>query len=106
MDWSRTVITRKPCRCWGCSRVMSAGTRMRKTATTENGCFQHYAWCQTCDDYWSKYLDGDDRFCEGDMRGEDHSGWEAMRLAVEGPVEPLSDSVDQTHQDAPKTPQA
>ena len=75
---SRKVKIRKPCHCAGCDLWYLPGTIMQKTAAKMDGDFQTWAYCPTCDEYWSRYMGNEDEISIGDLRYEDSESWEEL----------------------------
>lgn len=74
--------TIKPHRCFGCSRLIKAGTTMHYLVSHDsaNG-FQYGYMCTTCYKYCMGVLDPNDEFSAGDLPEDDT--WEEIRAKEE-----------------------
>ena len=81
---SRTVVTRKAHRCWGCGRRFQAGSSLRRVRSVEDGQFLTVYWCPVCSEVLAQpSYHYDDEFGFGELREEDPE-WEAIRERMEG----------------------
>lgn len=47
----KTVKTRKPHKCWGCTKEYPAGTEMTYSVSVDQGEFSAAYWCEKCEDF-------------------------------------------------------
>lgn len=78
------VKTRKEQCCHGCARKFEKGTKLDTVVSTDAGEIYTTYWCDTCQSYWSKHMEYDDEISYGELKSEDPTGWEEVRLTVEG----------------------
>ena len=68
---SKTVITRKPHHCWGCTKEYPAGSEMACVVSVDGGVIGRAYWCNSCNDFLRKHgaeIDPwNDGFCYGDL---------------------------------------
>ena len=76
----RTVTTRKPHKCWGCTAEFPSGSRMVYVVSVDAGVWYRTYWCETCDDVVSSYSynDRDAGFHFGDIKANDAELWAEM----------------------------
>jgi hypothetical protein len=67
----KLVKIRKDRRCFGCSDLSLAGSKMVYNVGLSDGDFNSYYMCPCCDAYVST-MNAGDIFYEGDFRGEPH----------------------------------
>ena len=83
---SRDVRIRKPCRCWGCARLLPVGVLVQKCSGIDDGRWRHSNWCVTCQRIWNREMSYGDTLDYGEFRASDPHGWEWDRIAVEEQV--------------------
>ena len=79
-----SVKTRKDHYCWGCARTFPKGSLLDKLTHAIGREISSAYWCETCRDYWEKFMSGDDEIGLGALRSGDPDGWEAIRKETEG----------------------
>lgn len=80
----KLVKTRKPHRCWGCSREMRPGSMMRCKSTVDACGFMSSYFCVVCDEYMSIHGFRDDEWIRGgELKENDPEGWEEVRKDIE-----------------------
>jgi len=78
---SKTVVTRKPCKCWGCAREFPKGTKMDRVTCVDGGEIFAVKWCATCQQWLNENDDGEGvEF--GFLRGEED--WQKLRKELDG----------------------
>lgn len=65
----RVVRTRKPHRCWGCTMLLPAGSRVLAVVSAEDGRISTAYWCDTCAEIAQEQNDGEG-FYYGEMQQE------------------------------------
>lgn len=82
----RSVKTRKQHQCWGCARMIPAGSQMDVTVSVDMGSASSAYWCLVCQDVTDQ-IDRDDiedGIGLGDYRSEYSDLWEESLLKIEG----------------------
>ena len=69
----KKVITRKPRRCWGCTRLFSEKTKMHFVVSVDCGEISNAYWCEDCQDFMSTLHPDDcqDGFAMGELLNYD-----------------------------------
>lgn len=82
LRWQK-IKTRKPHICFGCGQKYPAGTMMTSAAYADSGTVDGCYWCQTCEEYMSRYFEFGDETGYGEIRSNDREGWEALKKELE-----------------------
>ena len=78
----KIVITRKPHKCWGCGREFPKGSKLQALNNVDGGEICTTYWCNTCQDFWSKFMQDDDEGINmGDLKQDER--WEPLRAEME-----------------------
>ena len=72
------VTTRQAHQCWGCRRVIPAGSPMRVVVEKDRGFFSRGYWCSVCVNVLTDVQD-DDVYACGDIIDSNPEAWEAER---------------------------
>lgn len=80
----KDVKTRKEHECFGCGRKFEKGSILSRVTSVDGGQISTSYWCDTCNEYWNKYMDADDLIGFGELKSCDEERWEEIRKAVEG----------------------
>jgi len=79
----KTVMTRKEHHCFGCARKFPKGSRLQVITSVDGGEIGRAYWCDTCQEYWRKYMQYGDEIGYGDLKSEDEFGWNEIRREIE-----------------------
>jgi hypothetical protein len=75
---SKAVKTRKPHKCWGCTKEIPIGTEVARSTSVDGDRISSVYWCNTCVKYMDEHLDSwdmQDGFEYGVLREyEDYPG--------------------------------
>ena len=79
---NKTVVTRKPHKCWGCAEIYEKGSTMRYNTYADEGSMHSAYWCETCDHIiknWYNHWDLEDGIKEGSIKSNDIGFWESTK---------------------------
>ena len=67
---TKTVMTRKPHNCWGCTKELPAGSEMVYSTSVDQGEFTSAYWCDDCEEVLKdlEYWQLEDGFAFGELR--------------------------------------
>lgn len=77
------VKTRKKHTCHGCAKSYECGTKMRYMTAVNQGDFNSWYTCQTCEEVLSvgwDYIDLENGILFGEVRESDESIWEKINM--------------------------
>lgn len=74
-----TRKTRKPHRCFGCSKAYPAGTEMVSAAYADCGSVSSCYWCATCEEYMRRYFEPGDEVGYGEIYENDPEQWNQLK---------------------------
>ena len=78
----KQVTTRKPHKCFGCTREMPKGSKMTVIACVDNKIESVY-WCEVCNTYWGKYCENGDEIGWGELKNNDLKTWKKLQKEIE-----------------------
>lgn len=78
------VKVRKERQCFGCMRMLMAGTSFQKTTGVMDGRFYHTYLCRVCEEVYFECDSGHgEEFYEGEIKNGWPEEWEETRAALE-----------------------